>query len=149
MRKRMCIYMYDWVSMLYSRNWLNTVNQLHPNKKLIYLFFKRSKLNLEFLVLVLSHVLFLPRPAHKANEEVRVQKMSQSAALVKMRSVSHVYGRYPKLILSLMEGNEETFTGTLETPLLGTSYRKSTLPGAHAVPFLQPSAYSDPFHSQC
>ena len=26
-----CIYMYDWVTMLYSRNWHNTVNQLYSN----------------------------------------------------------------------------------------------------------------------
>ena len=27
-----CVWMTDWVTMLYSRNWLNTVNQLYPNK---------------------------------------------------------------------------------------------------------------------
>ena len=28
-----CIYMYDWVTTLYSRNWHNTVNQIYSNKK--------------------------------------------------------------------------------------------------------------------
>ena len=30
--------MYDWVTMLYSRNWHNTVNQLYSNK----IFFKKK-----------------------------------------------------------------------------------------------------------
>jgi len=38
MRKRMyihvCICIYDWVTVLYSRNWHNTVNQLHFNKNI-------------------------------------------------------------------------------------------------------------------
>ena len=29
----MNVYIYDWVSMSYSRNWHNSVNQLHSNKK--------------------------------------------------------------------------------------------------------------------
>ena len=32
MRKRMSIYIYDWVTMLYSRNWHNTVNWLYFNR---------------------------------------------------------------------------------------------------------------------
>ena len=31
--------MHDWVTLLYSRNWHNTVNQLHSNK----IFFKKRK----------------------------------------------------------------------------------------------------------
>ena len=27
-----CVFMYDWVTALYSRNWHNTVNQLYSNK---------------------------------------------------------------------------------------------------------------------
>ena len=30
----MCICMSDWVSLLYSRSWHNTVNQLYSNKKI-------------------------------------------------------------------------------------------------------------------
>ena len=31
-----CVYIYmDWVFMLYSRNWHNTVNQLYFNKKIL------------------------------------------------------------------------------------------------------------------
>ena len=31
--RKKCIYMYDWVTMLYSRNWHNTVNLLYFNLK--------------------------------------------------------------------------------------------------------------------
>ena len=34
-RKGMYIYMDDWVTLLYSRNWHNTVNQLYFNKKFL------------------------------------------------------------------------------------------------------------------
>ena len=33
MRKRIYIYVYDWITLLYSRNWHNIVNQLYSNKK--------------------------------------------------------------------------------------------------------------------
>ena len=36
--KKECIYTYDWITMLYSRNWHNTVNQLYSNK----IFFKKK-----------------------------------------------------------------------------------------------------------
>ena len=32
LREKECTYMYDWVTMLYSINWYNTVNQLYSNK---------------------------------------------------------------------------------------------------------------------
>ena len=32
-RGKKCIDMYDWVTLLYRRNWHNTVNQLYFNKK--------------------------------------------------------------------------------------------------------------------
>ena len=32
--RRMCIYMYDGVSLLYRRNWHNIVNELYFNKKI-------------------------------------------------------------------------------------------------------------------
>ena len=32
-RKGMCMCMYDWVTLLYNRNWHNIVNQLYLNKK--------------------------------------------------------------------------------------------------------------------
>ena len=35
MRKRVYIYVYGWVIMLYSKNWLNIVNQLHVKKKIL------------------------------------------------------------------------------------------------------------------
>ena len=28
-----CVYMYNWITLLYSGNYLNTVNQLYFNKK--------------------------------------------------------------------------------------------------------------------
>ena len=31
--EKQCIYMYAWATLLYSKNWCNTVNQLHFNKK--------------------------------------------------------------------------------------------------------------------
>ena len=31
--KKECIYMYDWVILLFSRNWHNIVGQLYFNKK--------------------------------------------------------------------------------------------------------------------
>ena len=37
MRKGMYTYMYDWITLLYSRNWYNTINSLYSNKK----FFKK------------------------------------------------------------------------------------------------------------
>ena len=30
-KKRVCVCVYDWVTMLYSRNWLNIVNHLYFN----------------------------------------------------------------------------------------------------------------------
>ena len=33
------MYVYDWVTILYSRNWHNIVNQLYLNKKVIGSFF--------------------------------------------------------------------------------------------------------------
>lgn len=41
-RKRMQIY-YDWVTLLYSRNWYNTINQLYFNLKDLNKEFKKSK----------------------------------------------------------------------------------------------------------
>ena len=40
--------MYDWVTLLYSRNWHNTVNQLYFNKRFFYLkkFLKKENKNL-------------------------------------------------------------------------------------------------------
>ena len=40
-KKNVCIYVCDRVSMLYSRNWHNTVNQLYANKNKIK--FKKRK----------------------------------------------------------------------------------------------------------
>ena len=34
-REKKCIYMYDWVTILHSQNWHNTVNQLYTNKKIL------------------------------------------------------------------------------------------------------------------
>ena len=34
MKKNWCVYMYNWVTLLYSRNYYNTVNQLYFNKTL-------------------------------------------------------------------------------------------------------------------
>ena len=34
-QERKCICIYDWVTLLYSRTWHNTVNQLHFSKKKI------------------------------------------------------------------------------------------------------------------
>ena len=31
--KKECLYVYNWVTLLYSRDWQNTVNQLYFNKK--------------------------------------------------------------------------------------------------------------------
>ena len=30
-KKKVCMYMYEWVTLLYSRNWQNIINQLHFN----------------------------------------------------------------------------------------------------------------------
>ena len=35
MIKRMYIYMYDWVTLLCSRNWYNIVNQLYFSKNIL------------------------------------------------------------------------------------------------------------------
>ena len=35
--------MYEWVTLLYSRNWCNIVNQLYPNKNFL-------KIKIEYLV---------------------------------------------------------------------------------------------------
>ena len=53
MRKRMYVYIYDWVTLLYSRNWHNTVNQLYFDKKI----FKKSMniyyvLEIKFLLIL-------------------------------------------------------------------------------------------------
>ena len=41
--RKIYIHMYDWVTMLYSRNWHNTVNQLYSNKNKIL----KIKINLK------------------------------------------------------------------------------------------------------
>ena len=41
--KKRNVYMYDWVTLLYSRNWHNIINQLYFNKKY---FFKKVRSSL-------------------------------------------------------------------------------------------------------
>ena len=45
MKKRMYLYMYDWVTMLYSRNWHDIVNQPYFNFKKIKPIFLKKILN--------------------------------------------------------------------------------------------------------
>ena len=46
------LYMYDWVTLLYSRNWHNIVNQLCLNKKIIL----KKKKNLDHVVSIATSI---------------------------------------------------------------------------------------------
>ena len=94
-------------------------------------------------------MLLPPSPEHKAKEEVKEQ-LAHRTALVRIwdlcpTCVTDIQGKS----FSFMEGHEETLADTSQISSLGTSDIKTILPGAHAVPLLQPAAFSNSFHSLC
>ena len=60
--------MYDWVTLLYSRNWLNTINELYFNLK------KSQKINLQDRVRAkFFNVYFLPAASMFSGNLLKIQ----------------------------------------------------------------------------